>query len=492
MNISIKRVLSLALAVCMIATLFTGCKGDSGDDSDYEYSIVEVIETVSGETGSTDSPANTSSTSSKNPSTATSSTGGQTASNTTTNKETNLSWKEVKALIPASAKGKTIEVVSWNPLNYVKQAPTVVSRFEKETGIKIKWTVTNDCDNIAVAARVAANDSPDIIRCRNGVTPTTIKSLQPLSDINYNFNDKHWDKQTESFYTVNGKVYATSLTNSPFLGYGIVAYNTNLIDNYGLEDPYVLWKKGEWTWDKMHEIARKFLKAAGDGYNGVSQSNLQYADCLGVPSVAFNGKAFVHNIDNQKFLTACKYMAQANAEGLYDAQPLDQDGFNSGKLLFLITQTMSMRTGHNYFRQLRESGAVKCVPLPAVDGQAEYYATSGEYEAYGIAKGAKNADIAPFFLRYYLDEDNYDMSSFYGDDTTKEVITWYQGQKTWADPNIASTFMTADTIGLIHGAFAQQIINTTPAQMQPRLDSYVPKFDAAVDDYNAQLKGIVK
>ena len=481
MNFSIKKTLSLSLAVCMAATMFAGCKksneGTSSDSSDKWEIIEEIIEVpnASGSDTSSDSQASSGS-----------------SGNQASGKQTNLSWKEVKALIPASAKGKTIEVSSWNPLNYVKQAPTVVSRFERETGIKIKWTVTSDFDNVSVAARIAAGDAPDIVRCRGGVTPTTIKVLQPLADINYNFNDAYWDKSTEKAYTVDGKAYATSLTNSPFLGYAIVAYNTDLIDNYGLEDPYTLWKKGQWTWDKMHDIARKFLKAAGDGYNGISQSNIQYADCMGVPSVAFNGKTFYHNIDNPKFLAACKYMAQANSEGLYDSQPLDNDGFNSGKLLFLLVQTMAMRTAHNYFRELKERGLVKCVPMPAVDGQSEYYALAGEREAYGIAKGSKNADIAPFFLSYYLDEANYDMSSFYADDSVKEVVKWYSTQTTWGDPNIAATFMTADTIGMTHGPFAQQIINTSPAQMSSRLDSYVPKFDAAVDDFNAQLKANIK
>lgn len=492
MKHTIKNTVSVMLALSMMITAFAGCKssknGTTSDSSD-EWEIVEEV--VSG--SDTNSDAGDSKTSSK-PDNRTDSkgnaSGNSSKAGSDNGKETNLSWKEIKAMIPESAKGKTIEVYTWNAKE--TQASTVIDRFTKETGIKIKWTVGTDYSQIAVAARVAAGDSPDVTRVRSSLYPTNLKVLQPLSDINFNFNDKHWDKNIMKAYTVNGKTYAAMLKDSPYTQYPVVCYNSNLIENYGLEDPYALWKKGNWTWNKMHSIAGEFLEAAGEGYNGISQSSIQYADCLGVPMVTVENEKIVSNISNPKFLTACKYMAQAYSEGLYDTTPRDLDAFNSEKLLFLITSTISMRNGHYTFRELKEKGNAKCVPLPKVDGQSDYYASIDEWEAYGICKGAKNADLVPYFLRYYLDKDNYDMSSFYSDQGVQEIVKWYTTQTKWNTPNIISEFATDDSVGITMGPLSQQILATSPSQMQSRLDSYAPKFEAAAAEYNNQIKEITK
>lgn len=46
----------------------------------------------------------------------------------------------------------------------------------------------------------------------------------------------------------------------------MLAYNKTMIDQYGLEDPYELWKNGEWTWDKWKEML-KALTLDTDGDN---------------------------------------------------------------------------------------------------------------------------------------------------------------------------------------------------------------------------------
>ena len=478
---------SLLLAFVMIFATFAGCgnKTTTSDLSDEWETIVEEVVVPNGESSQGGDASAQQGASTQQ--------GGNTA---TTSNITNLSWNEVKALIPADAKGKTLELISWNPMDNIKQAKGVIERFTKETGINIKWTTVNDCDNIAVAARVAAGDSPDIIRCRNGITNTNLKVLQPLSNVSYNFKDSAWDKNIEALYTANGKVYATTVKGSLSTHYSGVAYNIDLIENYGLEDPYALWKKGQWTWDKMHDIARDFLKQAGTGYNGISVSNIEYAFSMGLRTTYFNGKAYATDMGNQKYVSACKYMADAYQNGLYDTQPGDFDGLNQGKLLFVTAQTLALRTGDFHARELREKGLVGFVPMPSVSGQSDYYSSYGEAEAYGICKGSKNAELVPFFLRYYLDPANYDESTYFGSKKVTEVREWYEEQiaagKVKMLATTDSTVMTNDTFGMTHGVYSTQILSTDPAQMQSRIDSFLPKMEATINDNNAELKTLVK
>ncbi len=55
------------------------------------------------------------------------------------------------------------------------------------------------------------------------------------------------------------------MTNTHPLG-----FNKQLLDSYGLEDPRVLWEKGEWTWDKFEEYC-KILTKDTDGDGNIDQ-----------------------------------------------------------------------------------------------------------------------------------------------------------------------------------------------------------------------------
>lgn len=42
-----------------------------------------------------------------------------------------------------------------------------------------------------------------------------------------------------------------------------IGYNMEMIENAGLEDPYDLWKRGEWTWDVFLDYAQKLTTGEG-------------------------------------------------------------------------------------------------------------------------------------------------------------------------------------------------------------------------------------
>ncbi len=73
-----------------------------------------------------------------------------------------------------------------------------------------------------------------------------------------------WMKKGGSF---KGKQYG--MTDSSPSPYGIF-YNKTLVKKLGLEDPYELQQKGEWTWDKFRDFAKKATKDTnGDGKTDV-------------------------------------------------------------------------------------------------------------------------------------------------------------------------------------------------------------------------------
>ena len=124
--------------------------------------------------------------------------------------------------------------------------------------------------------------------------------------------------------------------------------------------------------------------------------------------------------------------------------------------------------------------------MPAVDGQKTYYQGKGEYEAYAIAKGAKNPEAVPYFLRYYLDGGNYDLNSFFCNKQNLEVYQWCMSQK----DTIWSTYYenAEDTFG--DGKTG--LLSLQGNQIKSFIDSNAYMIDNRVKNFNNLLSQMKK
>ena len=147
------------------------------------------------------------------------------------------SWKDVLASMPKELNGTTVTLYNWNPISEYTGATAVIKDFESQTGIKVKWdTVAYGTYFTRLAALVASDDSPDVVRTRQPI-PEQLKSFQPLSAADYDFTDDAWDQEVMKDYSVNGVSYATSLKGTPFGNVNLMYYNKSLISKYDLENP---------------------------------------------------------------------------------------------------------------------------------------------------------------------------------------------------------------------------------------------------------------
>lgn len=79
-------------------------------------------------------------------------------------------------------------------------------------------------------------------------------------------NAKYWNQAMTKACTIDGKIYATS-NDLVYHGdrLGGLFYNRTLINKLGMEDPYDLVKKDQWTFDKFREMALAATRDNGDG-----------------------------------------------------------------------------------------------------------------------------------------------------------------------------------------------------------------------------------
>ena len=417
------RLLAMLLAVVMVFSL-AACGKDNKEDNSSVDSTTST-ETSSENTVSDSTESEVDSTSSKTQGDKTSSNSQTSSKAEDTGVTTSKTWKEVLSKMPKKLSGTTLKIASWNEVEQVKGAPEVVAKFKKMTGIDVKWQVINYGEyTTQIAAMIAAKKSPDIVRL-HGLDVGDVSVLQPITASNFNFNDTAWHKETSDYYTINGKTYAVSLKDSLFHQPMAVFYNRDLIAQYDLEDPYELWKTNKWTFDKFIEICRDFRDETDESFTPWSTLGLfDYAQFLGTGFTAFDGSKYVNNLSDKKLLTAWQQTLKWIEEGVTVQGFWDHDGFNSGKVLFHTTGMIAARTTQSYFTKHKANGTLGIVPIPQIAGE-KYNVVAYEMEAYGIAKGSKNPETVPYFLRYYLDASNYDKNNFFCDKRAMEVYDWY-------------------------------------------------------------------
>lgn len=413
-----------------------------------------------------------------------------TASTPDTNQIGGKSWSEVLKSMPGNLKGTTVTVYNWNPRDEYTGAPTAIKNFEKETGITVKWITENyDTYLTKLAAMVASNNAPDLVRTLKP-DPMSMKSLQPITATGFDFSDGAWDASLMKDYTYNGRCYATNLKNTHIAGVSFLLYNKSLINKYDLSDPYKLWKNNQWTMSAFIKLCKEYKRESKADFACGGQDWSKWSQMYGIPGpVGFSNGKFVNNSTDAKFVSVTQQIAD-----LYNTDHLlaywKADEFNNGDCLFWAGGAVFARRQNAYFATLKSSGSLNVVPMPSVDGQGKYYQDMSEYEAYGIAKGAKNAAAAPYFLRYFLDPANYNLSSFFCSAQALEVYNWCMEQenKVWTtNYGINEQFYGSETDGYWDG-----IKDSTGAQIISFLKSNSSVIQQRVDKFNKAIGELQK
>lgn len=101
------------------------------------------------------------------------------------------------------------------------------------------------------------------------VVPATAGALHPLNDI---LDDEFYASYPPTFRYPKGigDSVGTTIYGFEALGHSrearVIMWNKSLFEREGIESLYDIYERGEWTWDKFYEIARKLTKDTdGDG-----------------------------------------------------------------------------------------------------------------------------------------------------------------------------------------------------------------------------------
>lgn len=391
--------------------------------------------------------------------------------------------------VPKELKGTTLKVLSWNDINDVAGAADAVKKFRNQTGISVTWLkVGYDEYQSKLAAMVASNDSPDVLRLE-GPNPALLSLMDPVTVSGYDFKEDIWDSFISKLYTFGGKTFAVNRENTLIQQPDVMLYNKSYVTQYDLDDPYVIWKrnKDNWNMDTFLKICEDYMKVSGASTPWLVGHIHYFANIYGTSEVVRDGDKFVNNMGDANLLKAYRQVANCINKKIAYADTWDYAGFNQGKYLFFSTAIIGARRTHFYFKDLKNAGSLGVVPMPSVKGQGTYYQNLTEAEAYGIAEGAKNAKAVPYFLSFYLNGDNYDANLFFNDKTMLDVYNYCMNETTLRF-DYTRTINKRFYGGTKYTEYDTKLKTATVDQITTLFNTYKPVVDTAVKSANDKLK----
>lgn len=228
-------------------------------------------------------------------------------------------------------KGGTIRIGQWWGMEkYLNEEEKEMQRkAEEKYNVKIEYVTVPfaEIQSRIVTTSVAGQPFADIIMIPTEwaipkmVSEGYLRNIDDLVDM----KDPNWNQVMLKNGSYGGKQY--SFTDKDNNGNGFY-YNKTLIQKFGLEDPYELQEKGEWTWDKFLAMTKAATK---DGVFGVTPYDT--ASSLTLPFIYSNNGSVTKDdqitFEEPEALEAIQFVSD-----LYNVHKVVGGSFVEGKALF--------------------------------------------------------------------------------------------------------------------------------------------------------------
>lgn len=261
--------------------------------------------------------------------------------------------------------------------DYEKQ---IVQEFMDRYGVTINWLpMTYNEYTEKLPQMVASGNAPDTAVMTDATSLSFMYQglCMPINEY-LDLEDPYWDKDILEAYSMNGNYYAV---NTGEIDTFFVYYNKTLFEELGLEDPYTLYQNGEWSYEKMRELAKKAT---------IYEDDNTTVKCYGIGTharevfVLGNGGKFIdYDAASGTYVSTLK--SAATVAGLNYLRDLIADGsmnpsiqgfteFPGRKIAMFVERPMNAISNYNLLETMEDE--IGIVPFPQGPNADKQYAPS--------------------------------------------------------------------------------------------------------------------
>lgn len=428
-----KQIITVLLIFCLMLCA-VGCNNKSGTSDVGTTSDANILYGDAVDTEDDDDTANASNNSSgtgivsQSGTTSTNKDG----SNGNTSPSNNYKIDEIKKKsflesVPKSLRGKTVKVLVWWTPGVTETAKA--QAFEKTTGIKIKFVQTGLGGEYAtkLSALIQQKNSPDLACIVQDYYPGIVmqNNFQTLDAAKLNLSDSIYDIDTMNMFKYKGKYYGAMIKSSTMITFYATFFNRDMFRKYGVKNPEELWKEGNWNWDTFVSMSQEIKNKAKLQSVVSSEYGAHYiVQSAGTDPVKFVNGKIINNSSDSLLETAWQF--KNDLTNKYNILGGGQEDFKSGKMPMCIIGNYVAQTGDSFNSGCKFDWGM--APCPSPKGQETIVPST--VKLWGIPRGAKNAEAAGYWLRYWLDE-SFDPADkpLWANTQVKEVNNWLWEQK---------------------------------------------------------------
>jgi len=271
---------------------------------------------------------------------------------------------------------------------------------EKDDKIIEYWKVPYESRFEELGKRILTNDSPDLFQFDVTNYPYCIykNMFEPIDDI-LDLSAPEWQNTAEAIkrFTWGGKNYCpiAEVVPSYFLW-----YRKSVIEEAGLDDPYKLYKAGQWDWNKFLEMCESFSDPDNDKYviSGWNPDN-SFICTTGVGLITIEDGKLVNNMNDARVERAMDLMyTLATRNYRYPHHELNDwalnyNTFRSGDVLFWDDGQWKFEEMWYKFRD-KDGWAddeLCMVPYPKDPNSDKYYQMMKQ-DSYMLPQGSQNKE----------------------------------------------------------------------------------------------------
>lgn len=263
------RIIGIFMAFSLICSVFTGCgsKGEKDNTSDLGSNITEsensdISENENSNITESANSENSESDGSKVDSSDNSASSKKPNANSSSNAVSGNSGNTGTGNGGSSNKKKVVNIPLFGEPDELGKAN--IKRFEQKYGAKVEYKIYGWQEyQTRLLVMVNSGTAPDItpVYDQQYLMYVGKNVIQPVTPY-INPKDKVWDSDLINMYKWGNEQYVVS-TDSDLGVFGIY-YNVDLFEEYDVDDPYELYKKGKWDFENFRRVAKE-LTVTEDG-----------------------------------------------------------------------------------------------------------------------------------------------------------------------------------------------------------------------------------
>ena len=397
--------------------------------------------------------------------------------------------------MPSELRGTTVQFATW--IGHDKTDTAIcLAGFEETTGMKLELVQVNQSDYVVkMTSLIAADQSPDVV-VENGDFPKTHNLLMPLEKetTGLDVTDPFWNQDIVKLFTVGKYAYLVNGKRSSWDMTGQMTYfNKTILEENGITTPNELVEQNNWNVDSMWTLMEQIKAACGFSRAGTSIVFDGWVTMYGGSQMTWDPAAgtFKTTIKEENTRKAIDYLMKGQDAGLLKIIDNHDDDISNGNIALQICGAYGLRKSPGWFYTM-DIDDLGFEVLPKLNASDADYPYTCSTRAYGICLGSKNPKGAAYFLRYFLNEDHYDIDQIFKNEEAKNMyyklrekedinktMGFTMGVGRVTDPKYTSLTMVTD---LIAGTVAQVSVN---------LDKAYNKCEGSVASANKLIEDII-